>query len=770
MKKRLSIVLRSLTAIVLMTVVIMGSALLDDGKVYAAGGMAAPKLTKLQYYQSDNGSYNAMIYWKAKKGATYQILRKTPGGKWKAVGQKKAKSANCSYKNTKVGNHAYVYTVRQIKKKGKKIKARGKYDAEGLQTIARPTISVDFKTLNSTITWKAVKGADKYLIYRKIGTGDSNHLIGSVPAGKTSYTDVYEKSAKNSKMAAILTSQVFVDPSNNPIIYTVRPYYSKKNSDGSLKESYGLYLRDGICHLEPPTVVSLSDKGTIKWGTVPNADGYIVVTESGSGEWKKVVKVKAEKTRGVYQSTTFKGLNKNNYYSVRAYTTRNGKTAYSNFDKNFTIKNNKIGAGKKVLFLGDSMTFGSPYYGKNIHSFSYASRVKQLTGISMFNPSIPGSTWRYHPDNNRYRIVNAVAGMIALGQNTDYAFKTLDIGTNSSKFEDYDIVLMAAGTNDYQDKTHTPFGSRESDWEKITDKTEDLTFTVNADTKYSKTYKNMDYDYNIETFDGAYNQILKYIEEASMIRVLNGKAPIKVINVSLFYSERTNPYNEVHNRNTTKNALGYTMLDYQAEMDAINAEWAKSPVLEFYRYDSQKTNIVNSSNCRHMASDNLHYSKYTYGLYGDSIAQFMINNKLFSTPSAASISALRESDEFKARLEKYSRLHSFKAKLSAKLNDLMNRLLAAYEEPEEVIDEEPLEETPAAEEPADNTVVETPADPSEDPSDDSGQSTLPEAGEPSDSGSTDAGNTGNTDAGNTDTAEQAPADQPTAEDSGATEP
>ena len=735
MNKRLSLIFRTFAAVILMAAFIMGSALLDDGTVYAAGGMAAPKLTKLQYYQTASGSYSAKIYWKSRKGATYQILRKTPGGKWKAVAQKKAKSTSCSYTNTKVGNHAYVYTVRQIKKKGKKIKSRGSYDAEGLQTMARPSVSVDFKTLNATVSWTKVNGAQKYLVYRKIGAGDSNQLIASVGANVTSYTDVYQKSYKNKKMDAILVADYFVDPSNNPISYTVRPYYGKKNPDGSTKGSYGLYVRDGICHLEPPTVVSLSDKGVIKWGTVPNADGYIVVTKSGNGDWTKVVNVAAEKSRGVYQSTTIKKLNKNNYYSVRAYMTRNGKKTYTTFDKNFTLKNRSVGAGKKVLFLGDSMTFGSPYYSKSVHSFSYASRIQQLTGIKMFNPSIPGSTWRYHPLDNRYRIVTGVANMIALGQNTDYAFETLQIGGNSSKFEDYDVVVLAAGTNDYQDKTETPFGSRESDWEKITDKTEDLSFTVNAGTKYSKKYSNMDYDYNIETFDGAYNQILKYIEEASMIRVLNGKAPIKVVPISLFYSERTSPYYEVNNRNITKNKLGYTMLDYQAEMDAINAEWAKSPVLEFYRYDSQATNIVNSENCRHRASDNLHYSKYTYGLYGDDIARFMINNKILSSPSAATITAIRESDAFKARLAKYSRLRSFTGKLSAKLTDLMSRLIGADEEPEEVVTEEPVVETPAEEEPTDNTEVVTP----EEPAADSGQNTeQPAEGGTPESGSTEA--------------------------------
>ena len=64
MNKRLSLIFRTFAAVILMAAFIMGSALLDDGTVYAAGGMAAPKLTKLQYYQTASGSYSAKIYWK----------------------------------------------------------------------------------------------------------------------------------------------------------------------------------------------------------------------------------------------------------------------------------------------------------------------------------------------------------------------------------------------------------------------------------------------------------------------------------------------------------------------------------------------------------------------------------------------------------------------------------------------------------------------------------------------------------------------------------
>lgn len=731
-------IIGSLMIVFLMMTIVTGTAFLESGTSYAASGYAAPVLKKLQYYQSADGSYNAMIYWKAKKGATYQILRMKSGeSKWKVVGTKKATSASASFKNKKIGKATYKYTVRRVLKKGKKIKKRGKYDSEGLTTLAMPSVNVSFTNLNAVITWTKVDGAQKYLVYRKFGKSGTNQLIASLSADRTSYKDIYYKSAKNKDMAKLLTSDYLVDPSDNNISYTVRPYYSKKAA-GTTKESYGLYLRDGEFHLEPPTLVSMTPKGAVKWGTVPNADGYLIITrKSANDSWSVVNSVKAEKKPGKYQSYTIKSVNTSAYYAVRAYTMKNGKKVYSKFDPSFTLKNSGAGSGKNVLFLGDSMTFGSPYYGVERENFSYAHRIKQLTGIRMFNPSIPGSTWRYHPLDNRYRIVNGVAGMIARGENTDYAFETLQIGTNKQKFEDFDIVLLGAGTNDYQDKTETPFGSRERDWEKITDKTTGLSFTVNAGTKYAKTYKNMNYDYNIGTFDGAYNQILKYIEEASVIRVMQGKPPIKVIQLSLFYSDRTYPYYEIHNRNVTKNHLGYTMLDYQAEMDAIVRDWANSPVLEFYRYDTQAANIVNSSNCGYMASDNLHYTKYAYSLFGDSIASFMLNNKLFNAKSDAQIKAIKESEEFRALLKKYSRSSSFVSKLSSQLIADMNDILKAAEteteeavEPEEIIEEPaPAEEDEITSEPQTDE-PEAPAEPgtsteTETQTEESGEGTAP---------------------------------------------
>ena len=77
-------------------------------------------------------------------------------------------------------------------------------------------------------------------------------------------------------------------------------------------------------------------------------------------------------------------------------------------------------------------------------------------------------------------------------------------------------------------------------------------------------------------------------------------------------------------------------------MDLLNEEWGKSPVLDVYHYDTQSYNIVNHSNCPYRESDNLHFTKFAYGLYGNSISQFLVKNVLDSEPKTVDT----ESPEF----------------------------------------------------------------------------------------------------------------------------
>lgn len=689
--------LRIFFVMLLAVTMLLPAAFSELNAAYAASSYPAPELTKLQCFQTAKGVYVAKLSWKAKKGQSYQVLRKEGSDSWKMIASVKATSSTASYVNNNISAKAsYSYTVRRVSLKNGKVNARGKYDKTGIKTLKRPAMSVDFTNLSAKISWKKVSGAKQYLIYRKIGENDKYRLLAKVPSEKLSYTDVYADSSTDTKMMAILKRNCFVDLSNDPISYYVRAYSGVKEGKVT-KKSYGLYLRDGVYHLEPPTIVSLTD-GVLKWGTVTNASGYIILSKAVDGDsWTEVARVTAEPVPSSYQTASIEMADPDAYYAVQAYAKRNGKIEYSEYDTAFTLRNSSAGSGTNAIFLGDSLTFGSPYFGAQRGNFSYPNRIRQLTGISMLNTAVSGSTWHFNPKNERVNIVNGVANMVALGETTEHAYASPRIGDNTQTFEDFDIVFLAAGTNDYADEKKTVLGSRETDWEKISDKTTGISFTVNAGYEQAKTYTGMNYDYNIRTFDGSYNQIYKYIEEASLRRVLEGKPPIKVISIGLFYSNRTGKSSKIASRNTTKNALGYTLLDYQAEMKALNKIWADSPVLDVLFYDSQKTGIVVNKNCRYRSVDNLHFTKYTYSLYGDSIADFMLSSGVFDRMSPEGIEELSNSDAFKALLEKYVRSEVFVAGLSDEMKARICELFGindiselidppAVEDEEEIID------------------------------------------------------------------------------------
>ena len=84
-----------------------------------------------------------------------------------------------------------------------------------------------------------------------------------------------------------MNDKTFIDPSYNNLFYTVRAS-NIKNVNGVTKTSYGLYYNDGDFHLEAPSIVSLNST-IIKWGKVPNADGYIVLKRNTvDDEWEEI--------------------------------------------------------------------------------------------------------------------------------------------------------------------------------------------------------------------------------------------------------------------------------------------------------------------------------------------------------------------------------------------------------------------------------------------------------------------------------------------------
>ena len=311
---------------------------------------------------------------------------------------------------------------------------------------------------------------------------------------------------------------------------------------------------------------------------------YTGYKDGSKVQWTKVKEVEHEPATRQKETITVNAAH--TYFTVKAKFVRDGKTLYSDFDKNFTISHRTYQA-KNILYIGDSITFGSPYKGENtVEVFSYPWRVQQLTGAKMYNPSIPGATYAYKNDKNRDRLVEDVAVPMNEGKTP---YKALH--ENSQTYKDFDIVVMAAGTNDYSDDIL--LGDKNS-----TDRTE---------------------------FNGALNEIMGYISAASEERVQEGKKPIKVVFVDLFYSNRTHVFAELTNRFVTYNNIGLTLTDYQNNLNNMIEKYENEGV-DIYQFHTSQ--FVNEDTCETNTSDNLHMTRYTYTQIGNELTDFLISNKI----------------------------------------------------------------------------------------------------------------------------------------------
>ena len=564
-----------------------------NGMVYD-NGLTRLK-TLLFYPQGDD--YQAKLTWYAKPGITYQVLKKT-NGDYGVLSTVQADGDTASYLEKVNKSDIATYSVREIQN-GNVI---GPHDVAGLTLINCPNVDVDFQNLKAIITWSKISDATKYRVFRKMGHDGDYNCIAIVDGKLTSYTDWYYKSSD--ELSEILNSKTFADPSYNNLFYTVRAC-NIKDVDDVQKVSYGLYLKDGDFNLESPSIIYLKDN-KISWGKVPNAEGYIILKRANkTGDWEEIAQCAASDNMQI--SLEIGEIDNSSYYTVKAFATKNGEMVYSKYDEGFTLRYySQNNSDYRVLFFGDSITFGSPYYAAStIHVFSMPYRIAQLTGCVYYNPSIPGSTYHdlgVNPDGTnientnyyRYRITREVVDPISVGE-LPGNWETLDSAKNSegrtnTNISEYNVVVLLAGTNDYLD--NTVIGSIDD----------------------TSTY----------TFHGALNHILGKVKEASDVRVANNEDPIKLVFVDLFYSDRTYKYTQLNNRDVTPNQIGLTLMDYQKALDEQLQKWSLS--FETFNFKTRDYDIVNQANCPYTASDNLHFSKFTYGQYGNALAEFFVDN------------------------------------------------------------------------------------------------------------------------------------------------
>ena len=551
---------------------------------FRTNSFLAPKLKSLSTYPKQNKKCSRLIF-ASKKGYTYVVYRKYNNRAWKRIKTVTATASTVRIYDTITQN--CTYTVRRYKvTKSKIIRKYGEYDKAGISTIIEaPHLSLDATNLKTTIKWDKISNVSGYLIYIKVGRNGAYRRLAKT--SKTEYSYMYRRKLKTEEEINATVDgkgrKYFVDPDSNPFVYAVRAYKKKGN-----KTSYSNYLSDGEFSVITPNIISYED-GCLTWHTVKNADYYQLYISDDGNHWIKKDKIKAETAHS--QSVAVSNAR---FYGVSTIVIKNGATFESDYDKGFDISHRNDNTDVNMLWIGCSTEWGSPYYspGDIPCVNSYPNRISQCTGVKFYNPSVPGATLanRLNEDGTqnqgRIRLVTDVVEKIREGKNT--------IGPrycqteNTQRLEDFDIIMLPAGGNDYTD--NIPLGNPND-----TDST---------------------------TFYGVYNTILSWIDEASRIRVQEGKAPIKLVFVEMFYSERcTGKWLERHDRFYTPNAIGLTYTDYQNVMDNVYQQCLDAGK-SAYRIDTTK--YVNHTNSPYATSDNLHMTRFTYSQIGNGIAKDMI--------------------------------------------------------------------------------------------------------------------------------------------------
>lgn len=233
--------------------------------------------------------------WSPVDGATgYIVYRKTSGTSWEVLGT----VTGTSYTDKNVTSGKWTYTVKATDGEYQSYFDSGiSINYVGVSKPATPKLSKIANTASGVkVTWGAVKGAEKYIVYRKTYDAKTKKWSGWVNIAKNVTTNSYvDKTAK----------------SGTYYLYTVRA----NNAAGTSG-----YNSSGIktYFLSIPTVKTANANSgvTVKWSKSAGATGYIVYRKTTEG-WTKIATVKGASTVSYTDKTAKAGITYK--YTVKAY-------------------------------------------------------------------------------------------------------------------------------------------------------------------------------------------------------------------------------------------------------------------------------------------------------------------------------------------------------------------------------------------------------------------------------------------------------------------
>ena len=158
-------------------------------------------------------------------------------------------------------------------------------------------------------------------------------------------------------------------------------------------------------------------------------------------------------------------------------------------------------------------------------------------------------------------------------------------GRSPGRPSDYDVIILAAGTNDAKRCSSLGIGIG------------DLSLSNTDNTNYA----------------GAVNRILSYIEDANELRIADNKREIQVVFVDLLKRKDISNGDKV-------------ISDYQKATNTIVNNWkdkwgqsSTSPKIHQFHH-----NYLTADNIKTLTSDYLHLTRFAQGQFGAKMADYMI--------------------------------------------------------------------------------------------------------------------------------------------------
>ncbi len=277
----------------------------NSGYVYDSDTKTITVLSTPKIKTVKNSAKGISVSWGKVKGAEkYKLYRKSKGDtNWKGI---KNLTGTSFVDTTAKSGVTYTYTVRAVK--GETVSAYNK-TGTSINFIATPKISSAQNSNGSvSVSWKKIKGAKGYYVYRKTSENGSWSKIANTT--KTKYTDKNVKSGKN-------------------YIYTVKAYNGKTTSSFISSGTTVKYLST------PKLSKAVSKKAgvTVSYGKVTGAAGYIIYRKQGNSGWKQIGTASGNKTLSYVDKTARKGVTYT--YTVKAV---NGKAKSSYNSKGLSVK------------------------------------------------------------------------------------------------------------------------------------------------------------------------------------------------------------------------------------------------------------------------------------------------------------------------------------------------------------------------------------------------------------------------------------------------